>query len=100
MAKISEKTVTSTIFYFSVSPPNYKNWAMYVINATISCTMVHLVQYSLKCSNLVLLEKNLKNKDFTYLTQVFKLLVWVPKLIKTFKIVAQWVNTCLQFDLK
>ena len=30
------------------------------------------------------LKKNLKNKDFVSVTQVFKLLVWVPKIIKTY----------------
>ena len=33
---------------------------------------------------MVLSEKNLKNKDFASLTHSFKLLVWVPKIIKTY----------------
>ena len=35
-------------------------------------------------ANLVLPEKNLKNKVFVSLTQVFKLLVRFPKIIKTY----------------
>ena len=50
--------------------------------------------------NLVLLEKNLKNKDFASLIQVFKLLVWIPKFIKADIKVAEWVNACIKFDLK
>ena len=33
---------------------------------------------------MVLSWKNLKNKDFASLTLLFKLLVWVPKIIKTY----------------
>ena len=50
--------------------------------------------------NFVLLEKNLKNKDFASLIQVFKLLLWILKFIKADIKVAQWVNACLKFDLK
>ena len=34
------------------------------------------------------LKKNLKNKEFASLTQIFKLLVSVPKIIKTYIVVA------------
>ena len=36
---------------------------------------------------VILSEKYLKSKDFISLTQVFKLLVWVPKIIKTYVVV-------------
>ena len=36
---------------------------------------------------VILFEKYLKSKDFISLTQVFKLLVWVPKIIKTYVVV-------------
>ena len=29
-------------------------------------------------------EENLKNKDFTLLTQIFKLLAWAPKAVMTY----------------
>ena len=38
----------------------------------------------LQCSKFDLPEKNLKNKDFASLTQIFKPLTWVPKIIKTY----------------
>ena len=37
--------------------------------------------------NLVLPGKNLKNKDFASLTQIFKLLVWNGNIVKTYIIV-------------
>ena len=37
--------------------------------------------------DLVLPEKNLKKNDFISLSQVFKLLVWFPEIIKTYIIV-------------
>ena len=36
---------------------------------------------------LFYLKKNLENKDFASPTQIFKLLVWAPKIVKTYIIV-------------
>ena len=49
---------------------------------------------------MVLPDKNLKNKDFVSLTQILKLLVWVPKIVKNYIIVTHSVIAWLQFDLK
>ena len=38
------------------------------------------------------LEKNLENKGFTSLTQIFKLLVWVPKNFETYSDV---IDNCM-----
>ena len=40
-------------------------------------------------------EKNLKNKDIVSPTQIFELLVWDPKVVKTCIIVKQSVISCL-----
>ena len=37
--------------------------------------------------NLVLPRKNLKNKDFASVTQIYKLLVWNGNIVKTYIIV-------------
>ena len=49
---------------------------------------------------MVLPDKNLKNKDFVSLTQILKLLVWVPKIVENYIIVTHSVIAWLQFDLK
>ena len=61
---------------------------MYVADPAISCT-ISCVLWNLLCNahNLVLPEKNLKNKDFDSLNQIFKLLVWAPKVAKAYIIV-------------
>ena len=41
--------------------------------------------YNVSC--FVLLEKNLENQDFASPTRTFKLLVWAPKIVKTYIIV-------------
>ena len=38
------------------------------------------------------------DKDFSSITQIFKLLVWAKKPVKTYTIVTQQVITCLQSD--
>ena len=45
-------------------------------------------------------EKNIKNKDFGSLTEIFMLLFWVLKIFKTYIIVTRWIIACLQFDVK
>ena len=51
-------------------------------------------------NNFVLLEKNLENKDFASSAQIFKLLVWAPKIVNTNIVVTQWVIACLQSNSK
>ena len=65
------------------SPPNYTNWGF-----MFGMQQSHVqwrVLWNLLCNanNLVLTEKNLKNKDFTSPTQIFKL-VWAPKIVKVY----------------
>ena len=88
VAKISGKTATWTIFSFTISPPNYINCECMLLMQ--QSHVQWCIQWNLLFSahNLVLLKKNLKNKDFSSLTQMFKLLVWVPKIIRTCIIVA------------
>ena len=49
---------------------------------------------------MILPEKNPKNKEFASLTQIFKLLVQAPQVVKTYPIVMQKVIACLQRDSK
>ena len=51
-------------------------------------------------SSLILPEKYLKNKDLDSFTQAFKLLIWIPNIVKTYSVVTLLLNTCLQFNLK
>ena len=46
------------------------------------------------------LKKITKNKGFASLTQMFMLLAWAPKIVESYIIVRQWVNTCFQDDSK
>ena len=100
VTKIIGKTAIWTNFCFLVSPSNYTN-----------CTFMFLMQQShvqwrvlwnLLCNGnkFVLLETNLKNKDFTSPTQIFKLLVCAAKIVKTYIIVTQWAIACHQNDSK
>ena len=75
------------IFSFSVSPSNYTNWEFMLLMQQYHVQWC--IQWNLFCNshNLVLPEKNLKNKGFGSNTQVFKLLAWVPKIIQTYIIV-------------
>ena len=61
---------------------------MYVADPAISYT-ISCVLWNLLCNahNLFFSEKNLKNKDFASLNQIFKLLVWAPKVAKAYIIV-------------
>ena len=81
--RIIGKTAIWTIFCFWESPPNYTNWGF-----MFGMQQSHVqwrVLWNLLCNanNLVLTEKNLKNKDFTSPTQIFKL-VWAPKIVKVY----------------
>ena len=100
MAKTIGKTAIWTILYFWVSPPDYTNWEFMFLMQQLHVQW--RVYWNLLCCthNLVLFEKYLKKKDFVSLTQVIKLLVWVPKIIKTYAELMQWVNVVLQFGLK
>ena len=48
--------------------------------------IIILVKTHYNTHSLVLPDKNLINKDFALLTQIFMLLVWVPQIVKTFPI--------------
>ena len=47
------------------------------------------ILWNLLCNpnNFVLLEQNLENEDFASPTQIFKLLAWAPRIVKTYIIV-------------
>ena len=96
MTKTIGKTAIWTILYFWVSPPEL---GIYVPNAATSCSMTHLLESSLQHSWFGFIWKISEKKDFASLTQVIKLLVWVPKIIKTYAELMQWVNVVLQFGL-
>ena len=86
-------------------PPGYLLLITEIGNLCLQCSNVMYNDLSsgiffVYADNFVLLEKNLKNKDFASLIQVFKLLLWILKFIKADIKVAQWVNACLKFDLK
>ena len=100
VTKIIKKTAIWTNFCVWVSPPNYTNWAfMFLIQQS---HIQRRALWNLLCNanNFVLLETNLENKDFASATQIFKLLVRAPKIVKTYIMVMQWVIACFQSDSK
>ena len=67
----------------TISDKNYRNWAC-IFMMQQSHAQRHVL-WNLFCNdnNIVLLKKNLENKDFASPTQIFKLLVWAPKSVNT-----------------
>ena len=84
VTKIIGKTSIWTIFCFWESPPNYTNWEFMFLMQKYHVQW--RVQWNLLSNshNLVLPEKIVKSKDFISLTQIFKLPVWAPNIVKTY----------------
>ena len=87
-------------FYFWVFPPNYtKGSFMFLMQQShVHCRVFWNLLYN--ANDLALPEKNLEGKDFASPSQIFKLLVWAPKIVKSYIMVAQWVIASLQSDSK
>ena len=94
VAKFIGKTAIWTILCFWLSAANYTNReSMFLMQKS---HVQWRVLWNLLCNtdNLVLPEKNLKTKDFSSLNLIFKLLVWVPEIIKTY-IISDVIGKCM-----
>ena len=85
VTKIIGKSAIWTIFCFWVSPPNYINWAFMFLMQQSHVQWCVLWNLLCNANNFVLLEQNLENKDFASPNQIFKLLAWAPKIVKTIR---------------
>ena len=96
--KVIEKTVNWINFGFWVSPFYNTNWAFMFLMQQSHVQWRVLLNLLCNANKLVLLEKDLENKDFASPTQINKLLVWAANINKTCILVMYWVIAYLQSD--
>ena len=87
VTKIVGKTALWTNFLFLVSPPNYTNWTYMFLTQQSHVQCRVLLNLLCNANSFVLHGQNLENKDFASPTQIFRLLVWATKIVKTLIIV-------------
>ena len=88
VTKTIGKTAIWTIFCFCVSLSNYTNWVFIFLIQQSHVQWCVLWYLLCNANKLLLFFLNLRNKDFTWPTQIFKLLVWAAKAVKTYKLLA------------